>query len=231
MRLGVFVVVDAKFGKWQLLTFRLSATVKGDQMVDKKCSRPLRVHFVLALGALLTVIFTFMFAAISTAAQAKRTSPQTKGQAPQSRPLSAKMNKVASKPRPSPSFHRDVLMQLEEGQRGLQRQLESLTGTIQRRTDNVARRIDSMADQLDTVPSAIQQLTTTQQLLTATVRSMRLLVVIIMGLLLVVGSALALSLYRLKQFGGSRLKDGKPLSVATANAPDEGFEPQWKVSS
>src|SRR5207248_3181273 len=139
-----------------------------------------------------------------------------------------KMTNSVSKVRPPASFHTDALMPLEEGQQGLQRQLEFLTGMTQRRSDNLARRIDSFADQLYPLASAVQQVTATQQLLTATVRSMRVLLVIIVGLLLVLCGAVFLFLYQLKQLGGSRFYDRR--QAAMPHTPDKAFDPQWKVS-
>ena len=197
-------------------------------MVDRKSSRSLRLRRILLVGALLTVALALTCPTNSTAVQPKRVSPQPRGPAPQSRVTPAKMTNGVSKPRPSPNFHRDM-MPLEEGQKGLQRQLESLTGMTQRRTDILARRIDSMAEQLFPLSSAIQQVTGTQQLLTATVRSMRAWLMIIMGLLLIVCIALVSLAYELKQLARPRLRDRK--EIESAGGPDETFDPQWKVSS
>lgn len=199
-------------------------------MVDKKCSRSLSISRVFFVGALLTGALALTCPANSTAAPARRASAQSKGPGSRSRAISVKTTKDASRPRLPASFNRDVLMQLEDGQKGLQRQLESLTGVTQRRTDNLARRIDSIAEQLYQSSSAIQQTMATQQLLTTSVRSMQRLLVIIMGLLLVLCTAVALSLHRLKQVGGHPLKDRQRLG-ATSDVSNEGFEPQWKVSS
>jgi ABC-type Fe3+-siderophore transport system permease subunit len=198
-------------------------------MVDRTCSRWLRILRVVLGGTLLTLALALTFPARSAVALAKRPSHQSKRRAPQPRVMPVNMPNSASKVRPPAGFHTDVLMPLEEGQKGLQRQVEFLTGMTQRRSDTLARRIASFADQLYPLASAVQQVTATQQLLTATVRSVRVLLVIIVGLLLVLCGAVFLFLYQLKQLGGSRFYDRK--QVAKPHRPDETFDPQWKVSS
>ena len=197
---------------------------KGNEMVHTTRSSHPRAHLVFLVGVVLAVALAITPQARSTVAQSKSASSRSKG-APA---VSLKMTKTASKPA---SLHRDLLMHLEEGQKGLQRQLESLTGTTQRRTDDLDRRIDTLTGQLSRLASAQQQSTATQQTFTAAIRSMRLLLMIIVGLLLILCGALFFFVYQVKQIGGFVLKDRNQIGATTGEAPDETFEPEWKVSS
>jgi hypothetical protein len=121
-------------------------------------------------------------------------------------------------------------LNLEEGQKGLRKQLESLTSATQRRSDALEQRMDTLTGQLNRLASAQQRLGGTE-LLTAAVRSMRLLLIIGVGLVLLLCGALFFSIYQLKQFGEFLLKDRKQIDAAIREAPNEEFEPGWKVSS
>jgi hypothetical protein len=92
-------------------------------------------------------------------------------------------------------------------------------------------RIDSLIGQLNRLASAQQQITGTQQLLAATIRSIRLLLAVVVGFLLILCGALLFGVYQLKQFGALPLKDLKQIGGTPVDAPDQAFESQWKVSS
>jgi hypothetical protein len=164
----------------------------------------------------------------STVAQAKSASSRTNGAPPEAKAASLKMTKTARKSRPFASPHRDLLMHLEEGQKGLQRQLESLTDTTQRRSDDLERGIDTLTGQLNRLASAQEQSTVTQQLLTATIRSMRLLLMIMVGLLVVLCAAVFFFVFQLKHFGGSQPEDRKQIDADIREAPERGLEARWR---
>jgi predicted PurR-regulated permease PerM len=182
-----------------------------------------RAHLVFLVGVFLAVALAITPQARSTVAQSKSAASRSKSPPA----VSLRMTKTASKPA---SLHRELLMHLEEGQKGLQRQLESLTGSTQRRTDDLDHRIDTLTGQLSRLASAQQQSIGTQQLLTATIRPMRLLLMIIVGLLLILCGALFFFVYQFKRFDRSQVKEHTLISAPTGE-PDETFEPQWKVSS
>jgi uncharacterized protein YndB with AHSA1/START domain len=210
--------------------FRRDPMQRGNEMVHaKRSSRP-KAHLVFSLSALMTVSLAITTHARSTIAQAKGTSSRTKGSV-EAKAVSPKMTKTATKPLPSVSIRSDLLRHLEEGQKGLQRQVESLTGMTQSGTDHLLQRIDSLNRQLNWLASTQQQSMAGQLLLTATIRSMRMLLMIIVALLLVLCGMLFFLAYRLQQFAGSVLNDGKQIGESAKDAPDGAFEAQWKVSS
>ena len=198
-------------------------------MLQRRYSIRVRAHHVFLVGALLTLSLASTPHASGTVAQAKGAPSRTRGTTRQAKTGSPTMIKTAGT-RPSASLHRDVL-NLEEGQKSVQRQLESLTSETRRHSDALASRIDSLTGQLNRLASAQQHITETQQLLAATIRSMRLLVVIIVGFLFVLSGALLFGVYQLKQFGALPLKDLQQTGRAPVDPPDQAFESQWKVSS
>jgi hypothetical protein len=139
------------------------------------------------------------------------------------------MNKTAGA-RPFVGLHRDLL-NLEEEQKGLQRQVEILTGVTRSRTAELEQQTDKLTTQLNRFAASQQQGAAAQQLLTATIKSMRLLLMIIVGLLLVVSGAVIFLVRQLKPSGGLELKDHRRITTPTEQAGDEAFEPQWKVNS
>src|SRR5216683_4366289 len=168
-------------------------------------------NLVLVVVALLTAALATTPVAKSTAAQSKSAFAHTKGMAPRATIL--KTISTASNPQRFASVNRALFIHLEEGQKGLQNQLRTLTSTTQRRTDELVRRIGTLTDQL-------QRLAATQQLLTATARSMQLRLMIIAGLQLILCGALFFVGFQLKQFGGSMMKDRKQIDAVTKEAPD-----------
>jgi hypothetical protein len=198
-------------------------------MLKTRCLRCTRAHHVFFASALLTVALAITPQASGSVAQARSTPFPTKGTTEKGKPHSLKITQAATRPRPSGSLHRDLLMHIEDGQKSLQRQLENLTGITERRTDGLQRHINILTGRLDGLASAQEQSTATQQLLTVSMRSMRLLLMIVLGLLLVVCGSLSFFLYQLKQFGGFRLTEHKQSNAA--EAPTEAFEAEWKVSS
>ncbi len=181
-------------------------------------------NLVLVVVALLTAALATTPVAKSTAAQSKSAFAHTKGMAPRATIAPLKTISTASNPQRFASVNRALFIHLEEGQKGLQNQLQTLTSTTQRRTDELVRRIGTLTDQL-------QRLAATQQLLTATARSMQLLLMIIAGLQLILCGAMFFFGFQLKQFGGSMMKDRKQIDAVTKEAPDGAFEAQWKVGS
>jgi ABC-type Fe3+-siderophore transport system permease subunit len=198
-------------------------------MVQTRYSSRPRSHHVFLVGALLTLSLALTSHASGTVAEAKAAPSRTRGTTRQAKTVSPTMIKTAGT-RPSAGLHRDLL-NLEEGQTGIQRQLENLTSETRRHTDALARRIDSLMGQLNRLASAQQQITGTQQLLAATIRSIRMLLVVIVGFLLVLCGALLFGVYQLRQFGALRLNDLQQIGRAPVDAPDRAFESQWKVSS
>jgi hypothetical protein len=174
--------------------------------------------------ALLTAALATTPLAKSTAAQSKSAFAHTKGTAPRATIAPLKTISTANKSQRVASVNRALFIHLEEGQKGLQTQLQTLIGTTQRRTAELVRQIDTLNDRL-------QRLAVAQQLLTATTRSMRLLLMIIAGLQLIFGGVLFFLGFQLKQFGGSMMKDRKQIDAVTKEAPDGAFEAQWKVDS
>jgi len=195
-----------------------------DMMQTRTLSRP-GAHLVFVLGALLTV------ALATTVPQAKSSASQTKGTAPKAKVAPSKTTKIASKSHPAGSLNRDLLIHLDEGQKGLQRQLQTLTGTTQRRTDELNRRIDTLTDQLQRLASSQQRSSATQQLLTATIRSMHRLLIIIVGLLVGLCSALFFFVFQLKQIRAASLLKDKQIDPDIREAPDGAFDAHWKVGS
>ena len=193
----------------------------------KRSSRS-RTHLVCFVGALLTMALAITAQARSTVAQAKSASSRTNGAPPEAKAASPRMTKTARKPRPFASPHRDLLMHLEEGQKGLQRQLESLTGATQRRSDALERGIDTLTGQLNRLASAQEQSAVTQHLLTATIRPMRLLLMIMVGLLLVLCGAVFFFVLQLKHLGGSQPDDRKQIDADISETPESGLEARWK---
>lgn len=192
----------------------------------KRSGRP-RTYLVPFVGAFLTVTLGLTLQANGAIAQVKGASSRSNAPTREPKSLSAKMVKPVTNP--LPILHRDLL-NLEEGQKGLQRQLESLTGATRRHADELAR-IDTLTDQLNRLASQQQQSTAMQQLLAVTIRSTRLLLMIILGMLLMLSGALLFFAYQVRQFGGFQLKDQKQIGAATSDAPDGAFEQQWKVGS
>jgi ABC-type Fe3+-siderophore transport system permease subunit len=182
------------------------------------------VNIVLVAAALLTAALATAPLAKSTAAQTKSAFAHTKGTAPRTTIAPLKTISTASKAQRFSNVNRALFIHLEEGQKGLQNQLQTLTGTTQRRTDELVRRIDTLTDQL-------QRLAAKQQLLIATTRYMQLLLMIIAGLQLILCGALFFFGFQLKQFGGSMLKDRKQIDTVTREAPDGASEVPWKVGS
>jgi len=165
-----------------------SYAAKGNEMINAKPLSWRKVHLVFLVGALLSVSLATKSQARSTEAQAKPTRLSVSTQAA-----------------------------LEEGQKGLQRQVESLTGMTQSRADHMQQLIDSLTRQLNGLASTQQEIKAGQQLLTSTSRSMLLLSTIIVALLLVLCGVLFFLAYRLEQFGGSVFKDSKVWSRTGAD--------------
>jgi predicted PurR-regulated permease PerM len=180
-------------------------------------------QLVFVLSALLAV-------ALAATPQGTSAASQTKGVAPHTKTMPSMANEIASKPRPAASNGRDLLVRLDGKQKELQRQLQTLTGTIQRRSDELDRRIDTLTNQSQRLASAQQLSMQMQQRLTATVRSMQRLLIIIVGLLLVICGALVFFGFQAKQFGlGSLFKKRRRIDAARTEAPDRALETQWKV--
>jgi hypothetical protein len=187
-----------------------------------------RVRLATFVGAFLAAALAIASQASSEIVQAKNVPSRTKGTRPEAKAASVKVGRPVNNP--FPSLHRE-LMSLEEGQKSLQRQFESVMGATHRRTGDLERQIDTLNGQLSRLVLQQQELTTTQQLLTVTIRSMRLLLMIISGLLIVLCAALFFSVYQVKQLGGFRSRERKQISPAPSEAPDRAYEPQWKVGS
>jgi hypothetical protein len=202
---------------------------RGNEMVQTSCLSRTRAHHGFFVGALLTLAVAIALGPSGSVAQAKSVSSRTKGTTPEAKAVSLKSTRTADS-HPFASLHHELL-NLKEGQKGLHGQIEGLTGATQRRHNELEQRIDSLTNQLTRLISAQQESTAKEQLLTATIRSMRLLLRVIVGLLLVVCGALLFLVYRLKQFGSFPVKDLKQVGAAPEEAPDEAIQSQWKVSS
>jgi hypothetical protein len=198
-------------------------------MVQKRYLSSSRAHHVFFVGALLTLALAIARGASGSVAQAKSESSRTKGTAPEAKAVSLKGTRTAGS-HPFASLYHD-LSNLKEGQKGIQGQIETLAGATQRRHNELEQRIDSLTNQLTRLASAQKESTATEQLLTATIRSMRLLLGVIVGLLLFACGALLFVVSRLKQFGSLPVNNLKQVGAAPEEAPDEAFPPQWKVSS
>jgi hypothetical protein len=85
-----------------------------------------------------------------------------------------------------------------------------------------------LTGQLNRLASAQEQSTVTQQLLTATIRSMRLLLMIMVGLLVVLCAAVFFFVFQLKHFGGSQPEDRKQIDADIREAPERGLEARWR---
>ncbi len=185
-----------------------------------------RTYLPLFAGILLAAVLPALPHVSSAAGPAKGASVRTSGALAEAKSL--KLSKPVSNP--FPSIHRDLL-NLEEGQRGLQRQLEGMSSATRRRTDDLEQRTDSLTNQLNRMTAIQQQNAAAQESLTAIMRSMRMLLVIIAGLLALLCGALFLFRYRLKHSSGFELKDARQIGASPGERPDQSFEPQWKVSS
>jgi hypothetical protein len=197
-------------------------------MVQTRCPNRSRARSAFFVGVLFTVAFTITARASDTVGHAK-SGYRAKDTAPGAKAASPAMNKAAGV-RPFAGLHRDLL-NLEEAHKGLQRQLEILTGATRRRAAELEQQTDKLTAELNRFAAAQQQDTVAQQLLTATLKSMRLLLMIIVALLLVLSGAVIFLVRQVKRSGGSELNEHRQIDATTGQAANEAFEPQWKVNS
>jgi hypothetical protein len=181
------------------------------------------------VGTLLIAAIVLTAKPGNTVAPAKSASSRTKHTGAETKAVSPKIIKTGST-HPTANLHRDLL-NLEEGQKGLQRQLETLNDATRRHANDLERQIDNLTSQLKPLVSAQQQVTEKQQALTATIRSMERLLMISVGFLLILCGALFFFVYQLKQIVRSPLRKSGQMDTETGKVPDHEFERQWKVSS
>ena len=201
---------------------------QGNEMRHKQRSSRSRICLDSFVGTFLAAILAVTSQAGSAVVQAKSISSRGKGTHPEAKAASVKVSKPVNNP--FPGVHRDLLT-LEDGQKSVERQLESVISATRRRSDDLERQIGSFNGQLSRLALQQQDLTTTQQLLTGTIRSMRLLLMIISGLLTLLCGVLFFLVYQIRQFDGFRFRERKQISPAPSAAPDRAYEPQWKVGS
>lgn len=199
-----------------------------NEMRNKQRSSRCRVRLATFVGAFLAAAVAVTSQAGTAVVQAKSISSRAKGMHPEAKAAPVKVSKPVNNP--FPSVHRDLLT-LEDGQKSLERQLESVISATRWRTDDLERQIGTFNDQLSRLALQQQDLSTTQQLLTVTIRSMRLLLMVISGLLTVLCGVLFFLVYQVRQFDGFRFREGKQINPAPSEAPGRAYEPQWKVGS
>jgi len=197
-------------------------------MVRIRCSSR-RAHLAFLVGTFLMAANVLTARPGNTVAPAKSMSSRTKRTGAETKAVSPKIIKTGSM-HPTANLHRDLL-NLEEGQKGLQRQLETLNDATRRHANDLERQIDNLTSQLKPLVSAQQQVTEKQQALMASNRSMRPLLMISVGSLLILCGALFFFVYRLKPFGRSPQRKTEQMGTETGEVPDHELEPQWKVSS
>ena len=187
-----------------------------------------RVRLASLVAAFFAAALTITCQAGAEVVQAKSVSSRTKVTHPEAKAAPVKVGKPANNP--FSTLHHDLLT-LEEGQKGLQRQFDSVIGATHRHNGDLERQIITLNGQLSRSALQQQELTTTQQLLIGTVRLMRILLMIISGLLIALCAALFFSVYQVKRLGGFRTKEPKQINPLPSAAPDRTYEPQWKVGS
>src|SRR5262249_25098269 len=120
------------------------------------------------LGFLIGVFLTFMCLATPSARSAvhpaRTAGPHAKGAARHTPPLPAHPARLAHDVQPPANLQRDLLTRLEEGQKGLQSQLQVLAGATQQRANRLEHRLDSVSDDLQRLASAEQESVATQRL-------------------------------------------------------------------
>ena len=166
---------------------------------------------ILVLGIITLIAFAAPCRArVAGTAQPKRATP--------------KIAKAASKPRAVFNPDHELLLRLEENQRALQRELQSLSAASERRTDQANHGMLSLADQFRQF--ATQKDADYAQLSTAVQSARRLLRLELILLLLLCG-ALAFVGLQLRKSGfmpfERRLRPTRP------EPADAGIEARWKV--
>jgi hypothetical protein len=169
-------------------------------------------------GSRILLLSISAFLAFAAPSQAKyAASSQPKHSPP-------KTAKAASKPRPAPNPEHDLLIRLEDNQKALQRQLQTLSAASERREDEANRGMIGLADQLR--QQSAQKDSDYSQLLTM-VQSTRRLSRLVTLLLLLLGGAVFFVGLQLRKSG--LLQFERRTIARVQPAPDSGIEPRWKV--
>jgi hypothetical protein len=199
-------------------------------MINAKIFRRSSAWLVFVVGAWFTVALAASSHARSNPMPAKKVNSQAKGSLSSAKAAPAKTAKAAARTHPVAGVGRDLLMRLEVGSKELQKQLQTLAATNQRRTDDLNQGIASVAGQLQRLNLAQQQSAATQQLLIASIRSAHRLLVIIVTLMAVLCAAVLFYGFQFIQFGrGPLMKDRRPIDAP--DQPERSLEAQWKVGS